>query len=236
MKENIQTKSNDIINLKSLRFAIFKRLSMFVVIMGLMFFLSAGTIQYWPAWIYIAIMIIPLLIVFQYLLKHDPELLERRMRRREKEKEQKLIIKLSYIYFVVAFVIPGFDFRYGWSNVTWSIVIVADILVLSGYLLFVLVLRENSYASRIIEVEEKQKVITTGPYSIVRHPMYTAILIMYILSPVALASYWAVIPAIFLVFIIIARIKNEEKVLKDELEGYPEYLQKVKYRLIPGIW
>lgn len=223
-------------NLKSLKRTVFFRLALFVVIMGLMFFLPAGTIKYWAAWIYIGIIIFPMLLVFRYFIKRDPELLERRMRHREKEKEQKLIIRLSGLYFFAAFVLPGFDYRFGWSDVSGYIIILADIVILIGYFIFALVLRENSFASRIIEVEEDQKVISTGPYSIVRHPMYSGVLIMYLLSPVALASYWAVIPASLLLPLIIFRVINEEKVLIHELKGYKEYKQKVKYRIIPGIW
>jgi len=212
------------------------RLTMFIVLMGLMFFLPAGSLKYWQGWVYIGILVIPMLFVFRYLLRNDPELLERRMRHKEKEKEQKLLIKLSNLYFIAAFILPGFDIRYGWSSVPWYIVILADLMVLIGYFIIVLVFKENSYASRIVEVEETQKVITTGPYSVVRHPMYSGVLLMYILSPVALSSYWAVIPAFLLIFIVIARIINEEKVLRKDLEGYEEYQNKVKHRLIPGLW
>ena len=155
---------------------------------------------------------------------------------REKETEQKLITKFSYVYFLLAFLLPGFDKRFEWSNVPVAVVIVADILVLLGYGMFFLVLRENRYASRIIEVEQEQKVISSGPYAIVRHPMYLGISLMYILSPLALGSYWAMIPAILIIPVIIARIRNEESVLARDLSGYQEYMQKTRYRLIPGMW
>jgi protein-S-isoprenylcysteine O-methyltransferase Ste14 len=158
------------------------------------------------------------------------------MKMKEKEREQKLIIKISYIPFFFAFLLPGFDKRFGWSDVPAAIVILADILVFISYCIFFLVLKENSYASRIVEVSPGQKVITSGPYAKVRHPMYSVVLSMYILSPLALGSYWAVIPIIFIIPVIVARIFNEEKVLTRDLNGYKEYTQKTRYRLIPGIW
>ncbi len=212
------------------------RFGMFIVVMGLMFFLPAGALKYWEAWVYMAILVIPMITVLFYLLKHDPELLERRMRMKEKEPEQKTIIKIGALIFIIIYLIPGFDQRYGWSSVPVSIIIIADIIVFCGYLLFVRVLIENSYASRIVEVEQQQKVITTGPYKIVRHPLYSAVLLMYVFSPLALGSYLAMIGTVLLIFLLIARITNEEKLLSKELEGYQDYLQKTKYRLVPGIW
>jgi protein-S-isoprenylcysteine O-methyltransferase Ste14 len=201
-----------------------------------MLFLPAGTIHFWQAWVYLAILTIPAVLLTIYLIRKDPELLERRMRMREKEAEQRTIIKLSILFFVIAFLIPSFDKRFGWSSVPLEVIVIADAMVFGGYVVFVLVLRENRYASRIIEVEQKQKIITTGPYAVVRHPMYSGALLMYGFSPLALGSYWGMIPDAFLVTLIVARIRNEEEVLKRGLEGYSEYTQKVKYRLVPGIW
>jgi protein-S-isoprenylcysteine O-methyltransferase Ste14 len=212
------------------------RFGMFIVIMGLLFFLPAGTLRYWEAWVYMAILVTPMIIFLFYLIKHDPELLERRMRTKEKETEQKTIIKIGSLIFILIYLIPGFDQRYGWSSVPFAIIIIADIIILCGYLLFVRVLLENSYASRIVEVERQQQVITTGPYRIVRHPMYSAVLLMYSFGPLALGSYFAMIGSVLLILILVTRIKNEEKVLSKELEGYQDYIQKVKHRLVPGIW
>ena len=212
------------------------RIVFFIPALGAMLFLPAGTFHYWQAWAYLAILIIPMIFVLTYLIRRDPELLERRMRMREKEPEQKLVIKLSILFFVIAFLIPGFDRRFGWSSVPLEVIVAADVIVLAGYMVFVLVLRENRYASRIIEVEQKQKVVTTGPYAVVRHPMYSGALLMYGFSPLALGSYWGMIPNVLLVVLIVARIRNEEKILNQELEGYSEYTQKVRYRLVPGIW
>ncbi len=212
------------------------RIVFFIAALGAMLFLPAGTFNYWQAWAYLAMLIIPMVFVLTYLIRRNPELLERRMRMREKETEQKLVIKLSILFFVTAFLIPGFDKRFGWSSVPLEVIVAADAIILAGYMVFVLVLRENRYASRIIEVEQKQKVVTTGPYAVVRHPMYSGALLMYGFSPLALGSYWGMIPNVLLLLIIVARIRNEEEVLKQELEGYMEYTQKVKYRLAPGIW
>lgn len=224
------------INLNALIKTIILRFGLFFVGMGLMFFLTAGTFSYWEAWIYIAILVIPMIIFLIYLINHDPELLERRMRIREKETEQKTIIKVGSLIFILIYLIPGFDHRYGWSSVPIAIIIIADIIVFCGYLLFVRVLLENSYASRIVEVEQQQQVITTGPYKIVRHPMYSAVLLMYFFGPLALGSYWAMIGSVLLILILAARIKNEEKVLLRELEGYRDYVQNIRSRLVPGIW
>ena len=224
------------INLNTLIKKVILRFGMFIVIMGLLFFLPAGTLRYWEAWVYMAILVTPMIIFLFYIIKHDPDLLERRMRTKEKETEQKTITKIGSFIFILIYLIPGFDQRYGWSSVPVEIIIIADIIVLGGYLLFVRVLLENSYASRIVEVERQQKVITTGPYKIVRHPMYSAVLLMYSFGPLALGSYWAMIGSVLLILILIARINNEEKVLSRELEGYQNYLDKTKYRLVPGIW
>lgn len=201
-----------------------------------LFFLPAGTLKYWQAWVYLAIIFGPMLLVMQYLMKNDPELLERRMRTREKEAEQKLIVKLSFIPFLIAFLLPGFDRRFGWSNVPVGVVIAADLLVLLGYLIVFLVFRENRYASRVIEVEKEQEVIHSGPYALVRHPMYLGMLLLYLLSPLALGSYWAMLPALLIVPVIVKRIQNEEVVLSRELNGYQDYMRMTHYRILPGIW
>jgi protein-S-isoprenylcysteine O-methyltransferase Ste14 len=171
-----------------------------------------------------------------YFLKKDPELLERRMRMKEKEEKQKSIQKFGIIIFFIGFIIPGLDYRYHWSNVPALIVIAANAIVFSGYLLVFFVLRENSYASRIIEVEKGQKAITTGPYAIVRHPMYLGVLLMYLFTPLALGSYWAIIFFLPLVPLIVFRLLNEEEVMLRELPGYEEYCKKTRYHLIPFIW
>lgn len=199
-------------------------------------FIPAGTLIYWEAWVFLAILFIPMSLISWYLLRNDPELLERRMRMKEKEAEQKLIIGLGWVYFVVLFLLPGFDRRFGWSSIGPSAVIVADLVVMLGHLLFVLVLKENRYASRIIEVEPGQTVVTTGPYAVIRHPMYLAVLLMCTFSPLALGSLWAMLPTPLLIILLVARIDNEECLLHRDLAGYSEYCRQVKYRLLPGIW
>jgi len=206
------------------------------IVYGLIFFLPAGTIRYWEAWVYLGILFIPMLFIFIYLFKNNPELLERRLRIRETEKPQKLIIGLSILVFFSAFIIPGLDHRFGWSTVPVAAVIIADIIALAGYSIFFLVIKENTYASRVIEVEKDQKVISTGPYAVVRHPMYLGGSLMYLFSPIALGSFWAVIAFLPLPALLVFRIFNEEQVLAKELPGYKAYMQKVKYRLIPFVW
>ncbi len=217
------------------RFA-FRRLFGAVVILGTVFFVSAGTISYWQAWVYLAVLLPPMALVMHYLIRNDPELLERRLTGREKREKQDVISKVTAVLWLMSFLIPGLDQRLGWSSVPWLVVVISDGLVLSGYLLFFLVLKENSYASKTVEVQECQTVITTGPYALVRHPMYLAILTMLVFSPLALGSFWAVIPTLFTPVILVFRIRDEEEMLLKELSGYREYGQRTPNRLIPGIW
>ena len=155
---------------RELKKSVIGRLLITFPMLFLMFFLPAGTLAYWEAWVYLIALLIPMLLVLRYLLKYDPELLERRMRMREKEATQKRLIKLSRLYFLIVFLVPGFDHRFGWSDVPMGVVMVANIVVILGYGVVFLVLRENRYASRIIEVEQDQEVISSGPYALVRHP------------------------------------------------------------------
>lgn len=206
------------------------------LVLCLVFFLPARTLKYWEAWVYMGIIFSCVTGVVFYFLKHDPELLERRIKTKEKVKEQKLIIRVGWLLFLPTFLIPGFDRYYGWSEVPTALIIISDILVLTGYLIIIAVFRENSYTSRVVDVESGQKVISTGPYSIVRHPMYSGSLLMYVFTPLALGSYWALIGFVLIFVLIIFRIFSEEKFLAENLPGYKEYLQKTRYRLIPGIW
>jgi protein-S-isoprenylcysteine O-methyltransferase Ste14 len=158
------------------------------------------------------------------------------MKFREKEKAQSVIVSLSWIPMFLAFLLPGFDVRLGWSKVATPVVIGAEILVFVGYMMIFFVFRENRFASRVVEVSQGQKVIDTGPYALVRHPMYLGTVIMYVFSPIALGSYWAVIPGVLIIPVLAARLLNEEKVLIRDLPGYAEYMKKVRYHLLPGIW
>jgi protein-S-isoprenylcysteine O-methyltransferase Ste14 len=212
------------------------RFGLAVPLLGLLLFLPAGTLAYWEAWLYLAILFIPMTFVLFYLLRNDPELLERRMRTREQETAQSRIVKLFALYCLAIFILPGLDHRFGWSHVPVPLVLFADLLVLAGYIIFFLVLRENRYASRVVEVAKGQQVISSGPYAVVRHPMYLGLLLLYVFSPLALGSYWAVLPALLVIPLLVARIRNEESVLERTLNGYAAYMQHTRFRLIPAIW
>ena len=207
-----------------------------LLVLGLILFVPAGTLDYWEAWVYCAALLIPFVFVVTYLLLKDPELLARRIRLREKESAQKRIIGASSLIFFISFLIPGLDHRFGWSDVPAGVVLAANALVILGYAFVFLVFKENSYASRVVEVEQSQKVISTGPYTLVRHPMYLGTGIMFLATPVALGSYWALPVFLTLPIVLVYRIMNEEEVLLRELPGYREYTQNVRYRLIPFIW
>ncbi len=224
------------IDLGRLKRKVAARYLLCVFFLAAAFFLPAGTLDYWQAWVYMAVLLVPMAWVLLHYLKRDPELIERRMRTKERERKQRSIILLSLPIFLAAFLLPGFDRRFGWSAVPWWLVIAADIVVLTAYLLFVRVMRENRYLSRVVEVVPEQRVIDTGPYAVVRHPMYAAVIPLYLFNPLALGSFWALIPASLLPLIILLRIFNEERVLSQELAGYRKYARRVKYRLIPKVW
>jgi protein-S-isoprenylcysteine O-methyltransferase Ste14 len=212
------------------------RLVAAIVLLAAIFFLPAGTLGYWQAWVWMAVLFTPMLWVLFWMLKNDPALLERRMRTREKEQEQGTLMRFTWVWFLLTFIVPGLDSRFGWSDVPVWLVILGDVLLFVGYLLFIAVMRANTYASRVVEVEEGQTVISSGPYALVRHPMYLAAVIMFAFTPLALGSYWALIPALAIVPVLVLRILNEEKVLRRELPGYGEYVEKTRYRMVPGIW
>jgi protein-S-isoprenylcysteine O-methyltransferase Ste14 len=200
-------------------------------------FAMAGTLHYWQGWLYWAVIIIPMLAAVSYFLRADPELLERRMKGHEKEQEQRIIIILCNAVGVAGFLAIAIDLRlHGLNQVPTKMVLVADAGVFLGYCLILWVFKENSYASRTIEVVESQKVVATGPYSIIRHPMYLGFLIMLLLTPIALGSWWALPFFLLYIPILMWRIFNEEKVLLRDLPGYYEYCQERHYRLLPLIW
>jgi protein-S-isoprenylcysteine O-methyltransferase Ste14 len=222
--------------MKALIIKIISRFSLVPIVLGLLILVPAGTFNYWQVYVYMGILIIPMIFVLFYFLKNDPLFLERRTRAKEKEKAQKIIQIVFSLIFLSGFVIPGLDKRFGWSDIPINIVLITDIIILLGYLLIFFVFRQNSYASRVVEVDKSQKVISTGLYSFVRHPMYLGVLIMYIPTPVALGSYWGLIPMATIPLALVFRILNEEKVLSKDLPGYKEYCQQTRYRLIPLIW
>lgn len=227
---------NEKVDLKSLKKILISRFFFIYIIMGLLFFLSAGTLKYWEGWVYMAVIAVPMVFFGAYMFKHNPKFLERRMRVNEKRKKQKLIQKLGIVPFVFAYLLPGLDRRLGWSDVSVPVTLAGLAIVLLGYLLTLHVFMTNAFASRVVEVEDEQKVITIGPYALVRHPMYSSVIIFYFFTPIALGSYWAVIPALLIIPFLIARIIDEEKELGNNLDGYREYMEEVKFRLIPGIW
>jgi len=224
------------IDLLALKRTAIARYALLFPVLGLCFFLPAWSWAYWEGWLYIFTIAVPIAIFGISLFKNDPKLLERRMRTKEKRKEQKLVLKLSALAFPLIFILPGFDKRLGWSKVPIVFELAGFVLVLLGYLMITSVFRANSFASRIIEVERSQVVISTGPYGIVRHPMYASMIMLYLFTPLALGSYWAMIPAALFLLVLIPRILGEEKELLENLKGYREYMQKVRYRLIPGFW
>ncbi len=233
---NQEMKQPEAMDIQALKRKAIVRVTLVYLILGLAFFLSAWTIKYWQGWAYLLTIAVPMMIFGAYMFKHDPKLLERRLRTKEKRKEQQLIQTLGILPFLLTFVLPGFDVRFGWSKVPVFVSIIGLVLVLSGYLLTLYVFKINSFAARVVDVEKEQKVITTGPYALVRHPMYFALIFFYGASPLALGSYWALIFAFLIIPILIFRIKDEEKELLENLAGYREYTQKVKSRFIPGIW
>jgi protein-S-isoprenylcysteine O-methyltransferase Ste14 len=206
------------------------------LIIGLLLFIPAGTLNYWNAWLFICILFVPMLIVGIILMIKSPDLLRKRLNSKEKESKQEILILLGGLMFVSGFVVSGLNYRFEWIILPKWIVFIATIIFLLAYVLYAEVLRENMYLSRIIEVQENQKVIDTGLYGIVRHPMYTASIFLFLSMPLVLGSILSF--CIFLIYpvLIISRLLNEEKFLEKELDGYIEYKQKVKYRLIPFIW
>ena len=207
-----------------------------LILVALPLFLSAGSFSYWNAWLFMGILFIPMFIAGLILMKKNPYLLERRLDMKEKQSEQKTVIALSGIMFLLGFVVAGLDYRFQWIKLPEWLVIVGAVVFLIAYGLYAEVLRENTYLSRTIEVQENQKVIDTGLYGIVRHPMYAVTLLLFLSMPIVLGSVISFIVFLAYPFIIAGRIKNEEKVLEEGLAGYKEYKQKVKYRLVPFIW
>jgi protein-S-isoprenylcysteine O-methyltransferase Ste14 len=215
------------------------RLLRFMICVAAVLFVAAWTIDYWQAWAFLLVFFGSSFAITAYLAKHDPGLLERRMvagPNAEKDKTQKLIQLLAMVAFIAIFVFPAIDHRYGWSSVPASVAIAGDLLIAIGFLAVFFVFKENSYASSIIEVGAKQKVVTTGPYAIVRHPMYSGALVMLVGVPLALGSWWGLLLVIPITTVLVWRLLEEEKFLTKNLPGYPDYQNKVRYRLLPSIW
>jgi protein-S-isoprenylcysteine O-methyltransferase Ste14 len=206
------------------------------VFIAVFLFVPAGSVHYWQGWVFLAIIFVPMVFTSFYFYKKDPQLVERRLQSQETVSEQKVIMKLASPLFFASFLIPGLDYRFGWSHVPLWVTIVSQVIALAGYLFTYWVLEVNSFASRTIRVEAEQKVISTGPYRLVRHPMYFGAVVMLLFAPLGLGSYWAFPGFALLVVLIVLRLLNEEKVLLQQLPGYSEYCLQTRHHLIPGIW
>ena len=204
--------------------------------LSIFLFVPAGTFNFWQAWVYIFIFSLSIGLISAYLYKNDPQLLERRMNRQEKEKSQKRIQLSIYISYLGVFILPSLDHRFLWSNVPFSLVMAGDILTALGYLIIFFVFKENTFAASTVEVALGHQVISTGPYAAIRHPMYLGAIVMLLGTPLALGSWWGLLIFILITIVIVWRLQEEEKFLSQSLSGYKEYCQKVKFRLVPCIW
>ena len=207
-----------------------------LIILSLLLFIPAGTLNYPNAWLFLALLFIPMFIAGIIMLIKSPKLLKRRLNAKEEENEQKIVILISGAIFLLAFIIAGLNFRFGWSKLPQIVVVVASIIFLLSYIMYAEVLRENIYLSRTVEVSENQKVVDSGLYGLVRHPMYTSTIFLFLSMPLILGSLFSFVIMLIYPIIIFFRIKNEERFLEIKLEGYKEYKEKVKYKLIPFIW
>ena len=207
-----------------------------LIIICIILFVPAGTIYYPNGWLFIALLFIPMFIAGIIMFIMAPDLLRRRLNAKEEEEEQKLVLLLSGIMFLLAFILAGLNFRFGWFKLPTIAIIMASIIFLIAYAMYAEVLRENEYLSRTVEVSENQKVVDTGLYGLVRHPMYTSTIFLFLSMPLVLDSILSFIVMLIYPTIIIFRIRNEEKVLEKDLDGYKEYKEKVKYKLFPYLW
>lgn len=207
-----------------------------IILIGVLLFFPAGSLNYFNGWLFMAVLFIPMFFIGLIMIFKNPKLLQKRLDAKEKQKEQKLVVNLSGLMFIFGFVIAGLNHRFNLHSIPNTVVIIATIIFLVAYILYFKVLRENTYLSRTIKVENNQKVIDKGLYRIVRHPMYFTTLFMFLTIPIILGSIFSLIVFLAYPFIIAKRIISEEKLLEKELNGYVDYKQKVKYRLIPFIW
>ena len=207
-----------------------------IMLIGLLLFLPAGTIRFFNGWLFCGVLFIPVLIMGIVLYLKAPELLRKRLREKEEQSEQRSVVALSGLMFLAGFILAGLDFRFGWTQLPMWLVYAAAAAFLLGYAMFGEVMRENAYLSRTVEVQENQTVIDTGLYGIVRHPMYTATVLMFLAMPLVLGSGVSFVVFLLYPFLLVKRIRNEEQVLEEGLAGYTAYKQKVEYRLIPFLW
>lgn len=209
------------------------------LVIGIALFLPAGTFNYWQGWMFLITFFFAVLLITLYLIKSDPNLLERRVKAgptAEKETSQKIIQSIAQVAFILMFVIPSLDFRFHWSSSPHYVSFLGEALVLLGLFIVFLVFRKNSYTSATINVEKNQKLVTSGPYRVVRHPMYSGAMVMLLGIPLALGSFWGLLSCIPIYIVIILRLLDEERFLSKNLEGYKEYSQKTRFHLIPYIW
>jgi protein-S-isoprenylcysteine O-methyltransferase Ste14 len=214
-------------------------LAVLAIVLGLLLFVPAGTIHYWQAWVYLSVFIGASVLTTLYLVKHDPALLERRLRggpAAERRPAQRLIMWGTSAGFIALLVVPALDFRFGWSAVPPGVVVAGDILVVTGFCLIARVYRENTFAAATVDVAEGQTVISTGPYAIVRHPMYASASLYLIGTPLALGSYWGLVVFAAMVPFLVWRLLDEERLLAKDLPGYTDYQRRVRYRLVPFVW
>ena len=207
-----------------------------LLLVGLLVFLPVGTLKYINGWLFLALLFVPVFILGIVLFIKAPKLLKKRLNHKEKENTQKVVVLFSAIIFLMGFIAAGHDFRFGLTYVPKSVVIIASVAFLASYVIYAEVMRENEYLSRTIEVQENQRVIDTGFYKIVRHPMYMATVIMFLSIPLILGSFISFVIFLFYPVVIAVRINNEEQILTQQLKGYKEYKQRVKYKLIPFLW
>jgi protein-S-isoprenylcysteine O-methyltransferase Ste14 len=214
-------------------------LAILAIVMGLVLFVTAGTVHYWQAWVYLAVFFGISALVTVYLMRRDPALLERRMRggpTAEPEPSQRIIMWLVSVGFVALLVVPAVDRRFGWSHLPSWVALAGNALTVIGFYLIFLVYRENTYGAATIRVTADQRVISTGPYSVVRHPMYASASLYLIGTPLALGSLWGLVPLVLIVPALIWRLLDEERLLARDLPGYTEYQRRVRYRLLPAMW
>ena len=207
-----------------------------IALVGALIFIPAGTFSFFYGWLFLGVLFVPMLIAGIIMIFKNPELLKKRLNAKEKQNEQNIVVKLSGLMFLVGFIVAGLDFRFGWYTLPEFVPLTAAVIFLAAYILYAEVLRENTYLSRTIEVQENQRVIDTGLYGIVRHPMYSATLLLFLTMPLILGSLFSFFIFLLYPFIISKRIIHEENFLEKELVGYSEYKKKVKYRLLPFIW
>ena len=207
-----------------------------VVFFGIPLFVPAGTLGFWNAWLFLGLFDASFLTILVYLIFRDPEYAEKRFRGNETEKPQRVVMSLLVASAIASFIVAGFDHRFHWSTEPLAVILLSSALFVAAFVMLFLVMRQNSYASRVVEIQDGQKVIDSGFYAIVRHPMYLAFSVIFILSPIILGSWYAVVPADFIPLLLTFRIRNEEKVLLKGLRGYEGYLKRVRFKLIPHVW